>query len=416
MIKNVMHKIKRLFPYFIIGLVGGVLGVSALLFIVGIDPIEQTILATPESNSPLFKSGFEPSTRMSGTRRLEGPDNETGFTWGRRLNACVKNTFFYYGGGVPQYADAGLKTVIGPQGNDTTVLSLQAKDNDPSTSVTTRSEYSIYFTGPPNEFQEGHVSYWMKIDDSINDRGDGTVMVVELKEAGTDNVPSYRSHIYVVKDGAEYSWRLVFEQIKPRRVVEYREESDSVDVIIGEWFFVEMHFRKHVSDGRFWYAVNGETVFDYHGRTENINRPEAMQFWSIFKIYDFHDTLYPLETLYDDVELSIDCLLSQTPVTFTPAPPTATITLTPTTEPAQCVRVVWDKGTFSEGLNIRPGDSMFNEAYEHTYLGKGFKFIPLAISENWQGTFAKVSLPNGWVAMDLTWDTNTYAELVDCEE
>ena len=102
-----------------------------------------------------------------------------------------------------------------------------------------------------------------------------------------------------------------------------------------------------------------------------------------------------------------------TPTRTVTASPSATKTSTSVPEPLQCVRVIWDKGTFDAGLNLRPGPSMFNEANYRSFLGPGLVFEPLQVVTNWQGTFAEFGR-GWWIAMDLSWNSNVYAEVVQC--
>jgi hypothetical protein len=88
---------------------------------------------------------------------------------------------------------------------------------------------------------------------------------------------------------------------------------------------------------------------------------------------------------------------------FTPAPK------------LDCVRVVWNKGTYAKGLNVRPGPTLHNYAPLGTYLGTGFTFRPLAVLVNAEGTFYKLAEPNWWVAGKLnSHPQNTYTEIVTC--
>jgi len=107
-------------------------------------------------------------------------------------------------------------------------------------------------------------------------------------------------------------------------------------------------------------------------------------------------------------------VVTPVPPTDTPAPPTAT-PIPPTATPASgCVQVVWDKGTVTQGLNIRPSASMFNAPDGRSYLGPGFVFEPIAKTVTWEGTFYQVTYPSGWVAGNLTWNSDIYAIEVGC--
>jgi len=58
---------------------------------------------------------------------------------------------------------------------------------------------------------------------------------------------------------------------------------------------------------------------------------------------------------------------------------------------------------------------MYNTAYSSSYLGPGFIFEPIDKVENSEGTFYQVTKPSGWIASDLAWNDDVYAEEVPCE-
>lgn len=87
---------------------------------------------------------------------------------------------------------------------------------------------------------------------------------------------------------------------------------------------------------------------------------------------------------------------------------TPTHTATPSNTPTfACVKVVWERG-----LKIRPGDTMYNIAV--SFLDEGFLFEPLDVVTNSEGTFAKLAEPDWWIATDLNWNDDVYANSVDC--
>jgi hypothetical protein len=57
-------------------------------------------------------------------------------------------------------------------------------------------------------------------------------------------------------------------------VTEYwRQDSDQVKVPLDRWFYVEIYLhRSSSSDGRFYFAVNGQKVFDRLGPNYGVNQ------------------------------------------------------------------------------------------------------------------------------------------------
>ncbi len=48
---------------------------------------------------------------------------------------------------------------------------------------------------------------------------------------------------------------------------------------------MEVYYKKGRDKGRVWWAVNGEVIADYVGRTEHPDNPMPIKFWSFFKLY-----------------------------------------------------------------------------------------------------------------------------------
>jgi len=100
---------------------------------------------------------------------------------------------------------------------------------------------------------------------------------------------------------------------------------------------------------------------------------------------------------------------------------TPTLTLTPTLVPTYtpkpdlCVRVVWDKGIATQGLNMRNGPSMGDNADGRSYLGPGFEFTPLAtVNVPSIGTAYKVAEPNWFIFGNLVYRPDDIYT-VECE-
>jgi len=75
------------------------------------------------------------------------------------------------------------------------------------------------------------------------------------------------------------------EMPQPVRKTDWYIENQTTEVPIGEWFKMEVYFRKGKEDGRVQWAVNGKEITDYHGRTEHPDNPLPIKFWSFFKLY-----------------------------------------------------------------------------------------------------------------------------------
>jgi hypothetical protein len=131
-------------------------------------------------------------------------------------------------------------------------------------------------------------------------------------QGGSNN---YRININIRKDtnSSDFYWQIIGQHPQPCRVTEWKYDNHDIEVPFGKWFLVEAYMKQHKSDGRVFFAVNGEVVLDtkhiqpdgFEGRTQHKDNPMPLRFWSIFKIY--HDTDWyeqgPTNQWYDDVEL-----------------------------------------------------------------------------------------------------------------
>jgi hypothetical protein len=280
----------------------------------------------------LFKSGFEAETFIApGTwttqrnlHHLAGRDHTTGFDWrnGLAQAGIVTDAFFQYviapDADPATFVTTELREMPGPHGKPTRVLYLGVKGNDPKTVATSRNELDIMATPT---WRQAYGRYWMYMHPDMLTKAPpkGWVMLMEWKEPGTlgvntEGTNNWRTNIILTRgrnDGPMF-WQFLRQEVQPLR----RDEQKIVDVAapvpVGRWFLLETFWRWG-KDGRIWFAIDGQTVFDQFGRFEHATNPLGLKFWALFKNYrglNWYDADLTNgdETwfAYDDVEIWSD--------------------------------------------------------------------------------------------------------------
>jgi len=288
----------------------------------------------------LLKSGFEGAVRVTEAMTdITGVDSESGFDWDA-TPAWIDSSRFVYlvqkDKTLRDYMASSIETLAGPYGNPTRVLCMQNKADDPDHRSTSRNEYSFFVKPEPEDYREGYVRYWMKLQANLRelipqDRATPWYMIMEWKEpnsgisksaaeckacgerpGGSNN---YRINVHIRRAAAESEFRfyLTGEHPQPCRKTEWTYLNPDVEVPLGRWFQVEAYMKKHAAAGRVYFAVDGQVVLDtnvtrpagFTGRTEHADNPLPLRFWSPMKNY--HHMAWnhagPVSQWYDDIEL-----------------------------------------------------------------------------------------------------------------
>jgi hypothetical protein len=291
----------------------------------------------------LLRSGFEGEVRVTDDMAdIVGGHPDSAGDWEATPEWIESSRFVYLvrkDKRLSDYMASFIETMVGPHGNETRVLCMQNKADDPDQSSTSRNEYSFFVKAPPNDYSEGYARYWMKLQDNLagllpKDKATPWYMIMEWKEpnsgirksaaeckacgekAGGSNNYRINIGIHRQKDAPEFQWYLTGEHPQPCRKTEWTYASPDVPVPLGRWFLVEAYMRKHAEQGRVYFAVNGRVVLDtrvttpegFTGRTEHADNPLPLRFWSPMKNY--HGMEWnregPISQWYDDFELWSD--------------------------------------------------------------------------------------------------------------
>jgi len=290
----------------------------------------------------LLKSGFEAEVRVADDMsRIVGVDRDSGFDWEATPGWIASSRFIYLVGSrkrLSDYMASSIETMTGPHGTQTRVLRLENKADDPDHEAKSRNEYAFFMKRPPDDYREGYVRYWMKLQGNLAELvpDDGSApwyMIMEWKEpnsgirksaaeckacgekgGGSNN---YRINIGIrvhrEANVCQFRWHLIGERPQPCRKTEWKYSNPDVPVPLGQWFLVEAYMKKHPTAGRVYFAVDGRVVLDtrdttpegFTGRTEHADNPLPLQFWSPMKNYHSMDwnRKGPVSQWYDDFEL-----------------------------------------------------------------------------------------------------------------
>ncbi len=278
----------------------------------------------------LFKSAFAKNTHIpADLSSICGLDQETGFSWEDTVAWIAQRRFVtctWEGMDHSDFVNAEIISAKGADGTQRRVLHLVNKQRSPSHAFggsyipapTIRLEYQLRGRSAPDDFQEGFVRYYMKLQENLDEIvplhvEPGWYMIMDWKESSsgvsgrTGGVNNYRINIGIGKDAGQKRlyWRIMAQQVQPERRTEWVECCRQVTVPLGKWFLVEAYLRKRETEGRLYFAVDRNVVVDQVCRTQHQDNPQPLDFWSIFKHYHSDEwyTMGPTHQWYADVEL-----------------------------------------------------------------------------------------------------------------
>ncbi|MCE9551678.1 MAG: hypothetical protein K8R50_11900 [Betaproteobacteria bacterium] len=246
-------------------------------------------------------------------QNLTGKDVETRYTWppvaalgayfsGVQLIAPVPVT----PSTLSQYNIARIYGTYGPNGGQTTELFLNTANNGGvGNAASAQTDFLIERPWDIGDVTNLYTTFWVKFPANLASSLDPSVSsgnwktLTEFKTGGAVDPVSgkqygggdYRIQVAVLKnkkeelywrtagdDGA--NWKTVDSAGKvincPQAVnalvcplnIYWKVENHAVPVPVGRWAKVEVYWhRSSGEDGRYWAAVNGEVIVDYHGST-----------------------------------------------------------------------------------------------------------------------------------------------------
>jgi hypothetical protein len=291
---------------------------SLLLAATLLTPAPAHAQAPSPGGKLLFKSGFESGVTVEPPERrprewiqsLRGTD-AGGHAW----PDGPQGHFWYLVGTnkeLAPYVVTRIDSVVGPRGTQTKALYQEVKQDDAGVDGTTRNQYQLLPRDGASE--QSYIRYWIKLQPdlaTLMPPTDGSWrMLMEWKEAEEKRARKghqYRFSFYIIRNRqSPFVWKLEAQELLPRRKVAWQLFNKDVPVPIGEWFLLEAFWKRSAgNDGRVWFAVNGQPLFDHKGSN---SKGGPLHQWHIFKVYTGLNSLArgPAYQWIDDVEIHSD--------------------------------------------------------------------------------------------------------------
>lgn len=254
----------------------------------------MTLTATQaQAAKILFRSNFSSGVSISAPddfyghgawQQITGFDRDTGYSW------PIKALGAYFSGlqlitsdpaepsTIENYITNTIRTVTGPFGPINELFQNVKLKGDVG-EATSQSPFVITRPSTIGDVKNLYFSYWFRYPADLASKLDSAVtngnwrMQSSFKTGGyKGNAASgdYRITINIAKrDDGKLIWLTKGDSDANGPVpidTYWREINDAVPVPVGTWFKFEVYWnRSSGSDGRFWAAVNGQEIVDYHG-------------------------------------------------------------------------------------------------------------------------------------------------------
>ncbi|WP_292992824.1 hypothetical protein [Nitrosomonas sp.] len=269
---------------------------SGKFFIMTLLAITLFAASATHAATLLFKSNFGPGVSIGAPynyyptgngawQQIIGTDQETGHKWpinalgaifsGIQLITVDPITPATIG----NYITNQIRPVTGPKGTVVNELFQNVKIKGPVGQAGSQAPLLINRLSKSGEVADLYISYWFKYSADLVSKLDSGVSSGNWRTqfafktggyAGNEDQGDYRINITILKgiDGNLY-WLTKGDNLAngPFPGVTYwREENHTVPVPLDKWFKFEVYWhRSSGSDGRFWAAIDGEILVDYHG-------------------------------------------------------------------------------------------------------------------------------------------------------
>ncbi|MBX3618197.1 hypothetical protein [Nitrosomonas sp.] len=218
-------------------------------------------------------------------QQITGTDKETGYSWPVRafgsnfsglqlitMDSITSST-------IGDYITNEIRSVSGPKGKTTNEIFQNVKIKGDVGEAGSQSPFVFLRPSTIGDVKDLYMTYWIKYPADLAEKLDPTISSgnwrthFEFKTGGYGGNTSsgdYRSIINIMKDSDGSLYWLSRGDSNANGPVPFttywREENRVVPVPVGEWIKFEVYWhRSSGSDGRFWAAVNGQEIVDYHG-------------------------------------------------------------------------------------------------------------------------------------------------------
>jgi hypothetical protein len=268
----------------------------------------------------LFSSGFEGATTLSAisssatiddVQFFSGTDTTTGFAWPMTLfgtNPALTGIHDIVGASNPvtPYIANDIETVTGHRGTPTRALKMQVNSVAPNMCC---DQDVFQLSGLPPGVADFYERIWMKLNPEFlsqvqADPGNFYESLFFMKDF--DN--SYRIESYIYGSGSGVPYWYVHGDNAANPPATYQEFWSSantmVPVPLDDWFLLEVYMHRAAdSTGRFFWAVNGQTLGDYNGPLATSTNLTTFLI-SMATVYRENvSSSYPAYQWVDDVEI-----------------------------------------------------------------------------------------------------------------
>ncbi|UJP02330.1 MAG: hypothetical protein LZF85_11225, partial [Nitrosomonas sp.] len=180
---------------------------------------------------------------------------------------------------IGKYISNEIRSVTGPKGNLVNEVFQNVKIKGSAGQGGSQAPLLIKRPFTIGDVKDLYITYWFKYPADFPTKLDSTISAgnwrtqFEFKTGGYGNIGGsgdYRIIVFVMKgsDGQLY-WQTKGDNVAgafATRVDYWYQDNHTVEVPIDKWFKFEVYWhRSSGSDGRFWAAVDGEVIADYHG-------------------------------------------------------------------------------------------------------------------------------------------------------
>ena len=318
----------------------------------------------------LFKSGFEANVILnpvsgynSQYQTFQGVDAVAGYSWPMTFfnpHPELTGILQVIGTGTPEpitnYIQNNLETVAGPRGTSTRALKLNIAKASPNTCCI---QNSLQMASISTDVRDVYIKYWLKFGPEVvsqAQRGSAFWRTIFAMKTRND----YRIEAYVYGDASGRPFWFAQGDTNTGSGAYndhfWSASNKSVPVPLDQWSLQEIYIHRSTgSDGRFYWAVNGQTVVDRYGSNYGVNNEQINAL--MFAIA--YGSLYPQSQWVDDMEVwnappctTLPCGSSggsTAPVADTQAP-TVPANLTATSASSSQIDLAWGGSTDNVGV------------------------------------------------------------------
>ncbi len=292
----------------------------------------------------LFKSGFEGNTALDAIpssatgddfQHFSGLDTTTGFTWPMSFWSAYAVTTGLHpivsgSNAVAAYVTDDIENVVGHDGSTTNALKIGSSAPAPGFCCT---QVPFQISRPITPVTDFYVRYWTKLNPEFlaqEQAGAGNFFrtMLELK-----TFTDYRIATFIYGSSTKVPYWAVVVDNDPEGAGPscpagacWSSYNSSVPVPTTQWMLMEYYLHRSTgNDGRFFWAVNGQTLVDHSGPTYGANT-ENFDFLAFLNVYGTN--MQPAYQWVDDIEVwdlppcaALPCGAGTNNVTNTPTTP-----------------------------------------------------------------------------------------------